>query len=142
VLDRLINGESFVDLAAELSTDTSNKDNGGDLGWFTRDAMVTPFADAAFALEVGEISQPVETNFGWHIIQLLGKETRPLDATQLDDAKSQAYQAWLETAKTEAGVETFDRWMEIVPTEPAVPDEIRQGLIQLQQQQESQQVQP
>lgn len=138
VVERLNNGESFVDLAAELSTDTSNKDQGGDLGWFVYTDMVPEFAEAAFALEVGEVSAPVQSSFGWHIIQQLGKEERPLDATQLDSAKSQAYQEWLEAAKLEVNAETYDRWIDVVPTEPEVPVELRSALLQLQQQQQQQ----
>ena len=48
--------------------------NGGELGWFTREEMVAPFAEAAFALEPGAISEPVETEFGWHVIQVLERD--------------------------------------------------------------------
>lgn len=66
------NGASFADLAAENSMCPSGR-NGGDLGFFGKGMMVKPFEDAAFELEVGEISQPVQTQFGWHLIQLTGK---------------------------------------------------------------------
>jgi len=124
VLDRLNAGESFTALAAELSTDTSNKDQGGDLGWFTREKMVTEFSDAAFSLQIGEVSQPVKTENGYHIIQVLGHENRPLTPSQLNDAKQTAFTKWIEEKKTELNVQTFDRWMEIVPTDPAVPAEL------------------
>lgn len=121
VLERLNAGESFVSLAAELSTDTSNKDRGGDLNWFTADKMVEPFSQAAFALQIGEISQPVQTEFGWHIIQVLGHENRPLTSDELNQVKQTKFSKWVEEMKTELKVETFDRWIQVVPTDPAVP---------------------
>lgn len=66
------NGKSFAEIAQEKSLCPSGQ-NGGDLGFFGRGMMVKPFEDAAFNLEVGEISQPVETQFGWHLIELTGK---------------------------------------------------------------------
>ena len=70
VLKRLRAGGDFNALAKEFSIDTSNKDQGGDLGWFGRGMMVKPFEDAAFALKPGELSDIVETQFGYHIIKL------------------------------------------------------------------------
>ena len=63
------NGKSFADVAAEKSLCPSGR-NGGDLGFFGRGVMVKPFEEAAFNLEVGELSQPVQTQFGWHLIQV------------------------------------------------------------------------
>ena len=67
------NGKDFAQAAQENSLCPSGQ-NGGDLGYFGKGMMVRPFEDAAFALEnIGEISQPIETQFGWHLIQLTGK---------------------------------------------------------------------
>ena len=66
-------GKSFAQAAAEKSLCPSGR-NGGDLGSFGRDVMVKPFEDAAFSLRVGEISKPVQTQFGWHIIRVYDKK--------------------------------------------------------------------
>jgi peptidyl-prolyl cis-trans isomerase C len=69
ILARLQKGEKFEDIAKQFSLDGS-KDYGGDLGYFTAPEMVPEFSKAAFALKVGETSQPIKTDFGWHIIRL------------------------------------------------------------------------
>ena len=78
ILDRLAKNEKFEDLAKKYSLDGS-KDYGGDLGYFTAPEMVPEFSKAAFALKAGETSQPVKTDFGWHIIRL---EDRKMGAAQ------------------------------------------------------------
>lgn len=72
VLERLEKGESFANLARELSVDRGSGKKGGDLGLFGRGVMVKAFEDAAFKLNKGEISQPVKTEFGYHIIKRAG----------------------------------------------------------------------
>lgn len=76
----LADGDDFAALAAVHSLDQSNKDSGGYLGFFSRGMMVEEFEEAAFALEVGEISEPVQTNFGFHLIELLGRK----EASEVD----------------------------------------------------------
>ncbi len=67
-------GEDFATLAKENSEDPGSASNGGDLGFFTRDRMVKPFADAAFALEKGKVSDVVETRFGYHVIKVTDRK--------------------------------------------------------------------
>jgi peptidyl-prolyl cis-trans isomerase C len=69
VLARLNKGEKFEDIAKQVSLDGS-KDYGGDLGYFSSEEMVPEFSKAAFALKTGEISQPIKTDYGWHVIKL------------------------------------------------------------------------
>ncbi|WP_434642977.1 peptidylprolyl isomerase [Thermoanaerobacterium thermosaccharolyticum] len=76
IYDKLQKGANFAELAKQYSIDTSTKDNGGELGEFTRGTMVTEFENAAFALKPGEISKPVKTQYGYHIIKSEGKTTK------------------------------------------------------------------
>ena len=94
-LRRLRDGEDFGDLAAELSTDTSNKDEGGDLGWFAHGQMVSEFEDATFALQPGEMSDVVETQFGFHLIRVEEREeNRELEPSTLAVAQQKAVGDW------------------------------------------------
>lgn len=73
VLERIKKGESFADLAREVSIDRGSGKRGGDLGLFGRGQMVKPFEEAAFKLKKGELSlEPVRTQFGYHIIKRAG----------------------------------------------------------------------
>jgi foldase protein PrsA len=71
ILERLKKGEKFAEIAKEMSTDRGSGKRGGDLGYFGRGAMVKPFEAAAFKLSVGQISEPIKTEFGYHIIKRL-----------------------------------------------------------------------
>jgi len=88
--EELAQGASFEQLAKEKSMDPSGAQTGGDLGYFTRGMMVKPFEDAAFALDVGQVSQPVQSQFGWHIIKLVDK--RQSSPPPLEQVASQLQQ--------------------------------------------------
>jgi peptidyl-prolyl cis-trans isomerase C len=75
---RIKGGEDFARVAAEVSKDPGSKTEGGDLGWFTKERMVAPFAEAAFKMSPGQVSDPVKTQFGWHVIKLEEKRTKPV----------------------------------------------------------------
>jgi len=87
---RLKGGEDFAKTAAETSKDPGSKTDGGDLGFFTKDRMVEPFAEAAFKMEPGQISDPVKSQFGWHVIRVEEKRTKPVPA--FDEMKEQVEQ--------------------------------------------------
>ena len=120
VYERLQDGESFASVAQEVSKDTGSGANGGDLGWFGKGAMVAEFETTAFELEVGEISEPVQSEFGYHIIQVLGHQDIPLSASQYEQKKETEFSDWLASTREQAEITTHDVWRERVPTEPSV----------------------
>ncbi|WP_299656440.1 peptidylprolyl isomerase [Methylobacterium sp.] len=75
---RIKAGEDFAKVAGEVSKDPGSKTEGGDLGWFTKERMVAPFAEAAFKMNPGQVSDPIKTQFGWHVIKLEEKRTKPV----------------------------------------------------------------
>jgi peptidyl-prolyl cis-trans isomerase C len=87
---RVKGGEDFAKVAAELSNDPGSKGEGGDLGFFTKDRMVQPFAEAAFKLEPGQVSEPVKSQFGWHVIKL--DEKRVKSVPPFEEMKEQVEQ--------------------------------------------------
>jgi len=121
VIARLKKGEDFGKIAAEVSTDTGSATKGGDLGWFGKGAMVKEFEAAAFSLKIGEISQPIKTDYGYHIIQVLGHEPRALGADAFKKYKDQVFSDYLKTLQDAAKIEKYDLWQEVVPTTPALP---------------------
>ena len=77
IIAKLKGGEDFAKVAKEETEDPSGKANGGDLGYFTKDQMVPAFSKVAFELKKGEISGPVKTQFGWHVIKVEDKRIKP-----------------------------------------------------------------
>ncbi len=94
---RLKAGEDFAKIAKDLSKDTGS--DGGDLGWFTREKVVPAFADAAFKLKPGEISPPIKSEFGWHVIQVLA--IRDTQFPPFDQVKNQVTSYVVQKAQTE-----------------------------------------
>ncbi len=72
ILERLKQGEKFGKLAKEISIDSGSAKRDGSLGYFGRGAMVKPFEEAAFKLQIGQVSEPIKSDFGYHIIKRLG----------------------------------------------------------------------
>ena len=120
VLQRLADGESFEDLAIEYSKDETNKERGGDLGWFPRGFMVQTFEDAVFNAEIGLIPDPVETSFGWHVLEVVGRENRELDEYSHQLAVQTEYNNWLIDIHLLSAIEINKNWLDRVPDPPSL----------------------
>jgi peptidyl-prolyl cis-trans isomerase C len=114
MLERLKKGEKFEDLAKKYSLDGS-KEYGGDLGYFSEGEMVPEFSKAVFALKTGEVSQPVKTNFGWHVIKL---EDRKKGAAQPYDQVKPAIRTILLRKKTQERIMQLRRASKVELKDP------------------------
>lgn len=119
VLAKAKAGEDFSELAKEYSQDTVSAKNGGDLGFFKKGEMVKPFEEAAFSMKVGEISDLVESDFGYHIIKVTDKEDRQktfdeVKETIKETLQDEKYNAQVEKLKEEAKVEKNEEILEKV----------------------------
>ncbi|MEO1537509.1 MAG: peptidylprolyl isomerase [Pseudomonadota bacterium] len=117
LVTELEGGADFAQLAVENSTGPSGP-RGGELGWFGAGAMVAPFEEAVAALEVGGVSAPVQTQFGWHVIKL--NDTRPTEAPTLDEVRGELVDA-IQGAAIEARIAELTKGAEITRV---APDEI------------------
>ncbi len=99
VIARLNKGEDFAKIAKEVTEDPSGKANGGDLGYFTKQQMVPEFSEVAFKLDKGQISAPVKTQFGWHVIKVEDKRVKP--PPKFEEVKPQIEQFVVRKAQAE-----------------------------------------
>lgn len=107
VLDRLAAGEDFAALALALSADVSTRDVGGDLGWFTIEGLLQPaLAQAAFSQPLGDYGI-VQTNLGFHVLQVLERADRPVEADSLADVAQARFESWLRDLLDTAVIERF-----------------------------------
>lgn len=118
VYELLKKGSDFATLAEEQSKDTGSASQGGDLGWFGKGVMVAEFEQVAFTLPIGEIGEPVKSQFGYHIIQVLGRQELPLSESQLQQNRDNAITEWLTTAREQATIVTHDTWRDQIPPMP------------------------
>jgi len=127
VIVRLKKGEDFAKVASEVTEDPSGKANGGDLGYFSKDQMVPEFSEVAFKLDKGQISDPVKTQFGWHVIKIEDKRVK--EAPKFEDVKPQIEnfvvrkaQADLVTKlRADAKIERMDKPAKVEEKPPAAP---------------------
>jgi peptidyl-prolyl cis-trans isomerase C len=124
LIAELAEGADFAELAAEHSTGPSGP-NGGALGWFTAGMMVPEFEEAVFALEPGEVSAPVQTQFGWHVVLL--NETREQAAPALEDVAAELEEG-LRRARVDARLQELTEQAEIERPELDIPADVIRNL--------------
>lgn len=115
ILAEVNKGTDFAELAKQKSKDPGAAAEGGDLGWFGKEQMVPEFAETAFKLDKGQVSDPVKTQFGWHIIKVEDKRTKPVP--EFDKVKDQIETYVMRKAQAEyigklresAKIERFDK---------------------------------
>ena len=126
IIVRLKKGEDFAKVASEATEDPSGKANGGDLGYFSKEQMVPEFSDTAFKLDKGQISEPVKTQFGWHVIKVEDKRVKPVPPfdevkPQIENYVQRKAQAEMVTSlRASAKIEKMYKPDE--PAAPAAPD--------------------
>jgi foldase protein PrsA len=105
--------QTFTDLAKEVSIDPSAAENGGSLGSAAVSQYVEPFATAAVALQPGEISEPVRTEFGWHVIRMVDKQVQSFDevkASLIDSRSIEEFNAWMREQVETEGVDVNPKY--------------------------------
>ncbi len=106
-IEQQVTPANFAALAEKYSIDPGSAKNGGDLGTVLASSFDQTFVDAALALKPGQIGQPVQTQFGWHIIELVSADVQPFDQVRpqlLDEASTQAFDTWLRDRLTSATI--------------------------------------
>ena len=113
---RILDGEDFADLALRFSNDPGSGTQGGDLGWAGRGRYVPEFDEVAFSLEVGEMSAPVKSTFGYHIIEVLERDDeRPKEEASLQQEYAEAFQTWLQEQVLSLNIDRPDNLAAILP---------------------------
>lgn len=111
--ERIADGESFEDLAMEYSGDPVSAEQGGDLGWIEPEDMVDAFEETLYELEApGDVSQPVETQFGWHLIRL--DEVRPPQGMSFEEARQEILDEHLQREREELYIDMSERMVDLV----------------------------
>jgi parvulin-like peptidyl-prolyl isomerase len=117
VLAALVAGEAFSDLARSISTDTGSGTQGGELDWSPITNYVKAFAEAVRDAEIGSIVGPVQSEFGYHIIQVRAREQREAEEDELEAAKDRVFENWLEEQRSAQSdqITIYPIWTSFVP---------------------------
>ena len=113
---RILDGEDFADLALRFSNDPGSGSQGGELGWAGRGRYVPEFEETAFSLGVGEMSEPIRSTFGYHIIEVLERDDeRPKEEASLQQEYTEAFQTWLQEQVLSLNIDRPDNLAAMLP---------------------------
>ncbi len=118
VLIRLANGEAFGPLAMELSDDLASAQRGGDVGWQFLSYLAEPYAEAAREAELNTVVGPVETEYGYHVLEVLDREQRELNDTEYAESAQGYFDLWVQTLREDATIERSPDWNANIPATP------------------------
>lgn len=124
--DRIEAGEAFGALAEEFSDDPVSAGEGGDLGWIEPGVMDAPFEDALYALEQDTVSEPVETDFGWHLIRV--DDVRPPRGQSFEEARDEILQDMRAERADDLYIELSDRLVDLIYADPTGLEAIAEDL--------------
>ena len=122
---KLEKGEDFAKLAKQYSKDTGSAQNGGDLGWFGPGKMVEEFEKAAYTLNVGEISNPVKTQFGYHIIKVTDKEKKKSFDEMREEIEYEVKKSKLDTSKVQSKLDELMKEANVDIKDKALEDALK-----------------
>ncbi len=122
IMTALQKGESFANLARADSEDTGSAVKGGELGWASHGAYVKEFEDAVWNKDnkVGAVLGPIKTQYGYHIIQIEGRETRTIDESQRTQMQTTQFNDWLTKQQTDKKAQKYDYWTDRTPDTPTL----------------------
>jgi peptidyl-prolyl cis-trans isomerase C/foldase protein PrsA len=113
-------GQDFAKVAKDFSTDTGSASTGGVYDWAPASNYVPEFKEAVLTQKIGEIGKPVKTQYGYHVIQVIGRQELPLSDSQFEQTVQTAFNDWLTKARDAATKTINDVWKTRVPTDPVL----------------------
>lgn len=122
IVEALAAGEPFAALAQAQSDDAGSGANGGSLGWSSSTGYVEGFKEAVETLPLGQVSAPVRSQFGYHIIQVMDREARAFTPDRLEDLRLQGFEEWLAEERVNARVQRRESWQDFVEYSPDYND--------------------
>lgn len=120
VLRMLGSGQSWEKLVSTYSQDPTALENKGDIGWFGIGQLPAALEEAAFSTPVGQVTAPLQSDYGWHLLKIIEKEYKPFTAERLATVRNQLMASWT-TQQRSSGVEITSGWEQLIPYIPALP---------------------